>query len=168
MIQKAINHYKLARFSSDTDSTLGLFFRNKQVNLQPGSTGALQFMCYTLEDEHRTVKVPGETRIPAGTYEILLQTAGKMAPRYAEKYDWHKYGMLCLQKVPNFTGIFIHPGETDKHTDGCILTGNWQRQNVTQAGMLKESVEAYKKLYLEIAPILARKERVTIEIVDLA
>ena len=42
------------------------------------------FTCETLEDEYREVKVEGETRIPAGTYEIKLRTEGRMNERYCE------------------------------------------------------------------------------------
>jgi len=161
MTAKAKKNYELVRFSSDTDSTLGLLFRSHAEN-------KIKFLCFSLEDEHRDIKIPGETRVPAGTYEIKLQTAGRMAPRYAEKFPWHKHGMLCLQSVPNFTGIFIHPGETDEHTDGCILVGNWVRQNITKSGMLKESVEAYQRIYEEIAPSLLAGERITLTISDIA
>lgn len=157
-----LNHYLLLRFSSDTHTTLGALFRANTDD------PVRKFICYTLEDRHREVKVPGETRIPAGVYEIKLQTAGRMAPKYAQKYPWHQHGMLCLQEVPNFTGIFIHPGENDKHTEGCILTGDWQRQNVTKAGLLKESMDAYKRLYLQMTAILNVGLRVTIEIQDFA
>ena len=56
---------EVLRISSQKDSTSGILF--DVVN------GKRNFLCYTLEDEQRDVKVWGETRIPAGTYEIKLR-----------------------------------------------------------------------------------------------
>ena len=60
--------YEVLRISSQKDSTSGLLF---EVN-----NGKRTFLCYTLEDEQRDVKVWGETRIPAGTYKLGLRTEG--------------------------------------------------------------------------------------------
>jgi hypothetical protein len=66
------------RYSDGGDSTLGLLFIDGQFN------------GYTLEDEHRDVKVADETRIPAGRYEIKFReaAASKMNQRYQSKYPW--------------------------------------------------------------------------------
>ena len=50
------------RFSSQEDSTSGILFEKTDIKLR--------FLCYTLEDEARVLKVKGETRVPEGTYEI--------------------------------------------------------------------------------------------------
>ena len=55
------------RFVSDDDSTIS------RVNVDG------QFVCFGLEDEYRADKVPGETRIPAGTYRVTLRK-GRRAP----------------------------------------------------------------------------------------
>ena len=54
---------EVQRFSSQSNSTLGMLF---------DVTGTPKFLCYTLEDEFRDVKVSGETRIPSGTYNVTL------------------------------------------------------------------------------------------------
>mgnify|MGYP003122063051 CR=1 FL=1 len=51
---------KVLRFSSQSDSTNGLLFDD--------SDGDMKFLCYTLEDEYRSKKVRGETRVPAGVF----------------------------------------------------------------------------------------------------
>lgn len=152
--------YELLRFSSDTDSTLGAL--HKIVEGNPA------FVCFTLEDEHRDVKVPGETRIPAGRYQIILrEQGGSVNPKYAARFDFHQ-GMLWLQDVPNFTWIYLHCGESDDHTDGCILTGDWARQNVTTAGRLKNSAAAYQRLYLDMLEELLAGKEVWLTIKDYA
>ena len=55
------------RFSSESDSTHGLLFENTSMGKR--------FLCYTLEDEARVLKVRGETRVPAGKYKIELRKA---------------------------------------------------------------------------------------------
>ncbi len=50
---------EVLRFSSQVDSTSGLLFEITDMGRR--------FMCYTLEDERRALKVKGETRVPAGT-----------------------------------------------------------------------------------------------------
>ena len=56
---------EVLRVSSESDSTSGLVF---------DVTNGRKFLCYSLEDEYRSEKVMHETRVPAGTYKILLRT----------------------------------------------------------------------------------------------
>ena len=58
---------EVLRFSSLKDSTNGLLF---------DITEKRTFLCYTLEDEFRSEKIVGETRIPDGEYKIELRTVG--------------------------------------------------------------------------------------------
>lgn len=149
--------YTLQRFSSDTDSTLGILSR-----VTPSKN---QFLAFTLEDEYREVKVMHETRIPAGVYEIRLRAAGGMHARYKKTRPYHK-GMLHLQDVQNFTWIYIHPGCTDDHTSGCLLVANECRENVHQSGRLRDPEPAYERIYKEMANHLQDGDQVFIEIVD--
>lgn len=122
-----------------------------------------EFECYTLEDEHRDVKVAGETRIPAGTYRIKLRgSGGSINPKYAARYPNHK-GMLWLQDVPGFTWIYIHTGNTEEHTDGCILVGDTIRPGDLTIG---QSRAAYERLYDKLVDAAARDD-LTIEIRDM-
>lgn len=75
-----------------------------------------QYWCDTLEDRVRDLtkekKVPGQTAIPAGTYDVVVNISPKfrrLLPR--------------LLNVPHFDGILIHRGNTDKDSAGCILVG---------------------------------------------
>ena len=145
---------KLKRYTDSIDSTGGLLFVN-------GS-----FYCFTCEDQYQTKKVYGETRIPEGTYEIKLRDAGGMNERYKKRYPFHK-GMLHLQGVPNFTWIYIHPGNNDDHTEGCILVGlsSFYFNNETT---ISSSVEAYENLYKELIKHFEHGEKVFIEIIDIS
>lgn len=77
-------------------------------------------LCYVLEDVVRqregepvsAWKVKGETAIPTGRYEIVIDMStrfGKLMPH--------------LLNVPGFDGIRIHPGNTEVDTEGCLLPG---------------------------------------------
>lgn len=135
----------LKRFSGADESTLGLIFVEEK------------FFCYSLEDQFNEPKVPGETRIPPGKYQIMLRTEGGMHQRYGNRFPWHK-GMLWLQDVPDFTFIYLHTGNNDDHSEGCILTGDGQVQNVTERGQVTSSVAAYRRLYEVITEALLQEE----------
>ncbi|MCK5644827.1 MAG: hypothetical protein KAJ19_28770 [Gammaproteobacteria bacterium] len=143
---------KLKRFSGADESTLGLIF------VESG------FFCYSLEDQHNEPKIKGETRIPAGRYQIILRNEGGMVTRYKKRFSWHG-GMLWLQDVPGFTFIYMHVGNKDDDSDGCILTGDGQVQNVTERGQVTSSVAAYRRLYEVITEALLSEE-VWIKIYD--
>jgi len=147
---------ELLRFSSSANSTLGLLFKISDIRA---------FLCYTLEDEHRTRKIKGETRIPAGRYEITLRKEGGMNSRYSQKIKDHK-GMLWLRNVPNFKYIYIHIGNNDNDTSGCILVGDESRQNIDQSGMIRSSMHAYKRVYSEIANHIESGKQCFINIIN--
>lgn len=149
---------EVQRFSSQSNSTLGMLF---DVTERP------IFLCYTLEDEFREVKVSGETRIPSGTYNVTLRTEGGFYERYTEKFgaDFNK-GMLWVRDVPNFEYILIHIGNTDLDSAGCLLVGDSQTQNITKNGFIGSSTDAYKRVYPQIADVLVNGGEVCITYVD--
>ena len=150
---------KVLRFSSQEDSTSGLLF-------EEGDMG-IKFLCYTLEDERRALKVKGETRVPAGTYKIDLRTEGGFHSRYDRKYPGVHIGMLHVLDVPNFEYILIHTGNTDEHTAGCLIVGDSQENNaIISDGFVGKSVNAYKRIYPSIAKAIQQGEEVTIEYID--
>lgn len=144
---------RLVRYWSDGDSTSGVFcIASPQESFQA---------CFAQEDEFRTVKVHGETRIPAGSYRVLLRKEGGFHQRYSAKFgDWHR-GMLHLQDVPGFTWVLIHIGNDDDDTAGCILLGESARRN-----WVGSSTDAYKRLYPPIRDALLRNEEVWIDVID--
>ena len=148
---------EVTRISSQNDSTLGVLF---------DTTSGRKFLGFTIEDEAREVKVQGETRIPAGTYDIQLRTVGGFHQRYGAKYGSLHKGMLHIQNVPGFEYILIHCGNTDDNTEGCLLVGNTSQENLTRSGLIGESVNAYKRIYPPIANALVGGESVSITYVD--
>src|SRR6185369_1457697 len=103
----------LDRFSDNGDSTLGLLFIDNK------------FFSFSLEDEYRKVKVPGETCIPEGLYELKIQkTDTPLTIKHRAAYGpWFKYH-IEITGIPNFQGVYIHSGSDDSHTEGCLLLGD--------------------------------------------
>ena len=150
---------EVLRFSSQTDSTSGLLFEVTDIKRH--------FLCYTLEDERRALKVRGETRVPAGTYKIELRKEGGCHNRYTKKYPGVHRGMLHITDVPNFEYILIHTGNTDEHTAGCLIVGDAQENNIILPdGFVGKSVNAYKRIYPSIAKAIEQGEEVTITYID--
>ena len=150
---------QVLRFSSQADCTHGLLFEITDIGRK--------FLCYTLEDERRALKVKGETRIPAGIYNIELRKEGGFHQRYTKKYSNIHRGMLHITDVPNFEYILIHTGNTDEHTAGCLIVGDSQENNIIlKDGFVGKSVNAYKSIYPSIAKAIEQGKEVTIEYLD--
>ena len=143
---------RIERIVSDSESTIGVLFIDGV------------FQCFTLEDEYRTAKVKGETRIPAGRYRIGLRAEGGLTQKYAARYpDIHR-GMLWLQDVPSFQWIYIHVGNRDEHTEGCILVGD--TASPLHGDMsIGSSINAYRRIYPMLAAA-AENGNLEIEIID--
>lgn len=143
----------LVRYNSKEDFTDGIFLINGE------------FQVHTLEDEGRTKKVYGETRIPDGRRKIQLRTKGGFHQRYLKKFgsDFHK-GMLWIKEVPNFEFVLIHIGNDDDDTAGCLLVG--MSNNADEKGFIGDSTTAYKKIYPPIRDAILRGEEVFINFYD--
>lgn len=111
-----------------------------------------RFECYTVEDQVRIPgqKVPGETAIPAGRYQVLITRSRRFGRDLPE-----------ILNVPGFTGIRIHPGNTKRDTDGCILPGA-----VRTATGVGQSRAAFAQLFEKIEAALDAGGEVWIEISD--
>lgn len=103
------------------------------------------YFCDTLEDPERKIKIPYETCIPEGIYEVILN--------YSKRFQRF---MPLLLKVPHFEGIRIHAGNTAKDTSGCILVGY-----NTVVGRLTESQDTFVELYDRLSNA---KDKIAIEI----
>lgn len=115
------------------------------------------FFCFTLEDGFREQKVPGETRIAHGRYQVIKRTVGKFFTTYFRKFR-HDFA-LELEGVPNFQDVLIHIGNTVIDTRGCVLVG-CQAAYDGHNFILEQSTEAYLDLYRKIVYAFSRKEKV--------
>ncbi|HXC06995.1 MAG TPA: DUF5675 family protein [Bacteroidia bacterium] len=126
---------KLLRKYPGTDCVIGELYINNV------------FECFTCEDVERDVKIPGETAIPRGIYEVVITFSARF-----------KRPLPLLLNVPGYEGIRIHPGNTAADTEGCLLPGKGRTPNsVTQ------STDAFNALYAKIEAATA-KEKIFIEI----
>lgn len=145
---------KSQRVNDNGESTFGLFYID-------GS-----FSGFTLEDEFRTQKKYGETRIPEGIYKVELRTEGGFHERYSKKFPDFHIGMLHILGIPGFKLVLIHIGNRDDDTAGCLLLGDSINNNSIGNGFTGRSTQCYKRIYPIIAKELAKGNEVTIEIKD--
>src|SRR5574337_480152 len=113
--------------------------------------GVLQ--CQTLEDTDRHLeaggtKIYGQTAIPRGTYEVIVD----WSPRFQKN-------MPHVLDVPQFEEIRIHPGNAPEDTEGCILVG--LRRGVD---FIYQSVVAFSLLLPKIEAALDAGDTVTLEV----
>ena len=102
--------------------------------------GKREFLCYTLEDAERPVKIKGQTAIPTGKYTVIVT----MSPRFKKE-------LPLILNVPNFSGVRFHGGNTEQDTEGCPLLGMVRHSNAISncapavalvTKMIKEAKEA--------------------------
>lgn len=107
-----------------------------------------QYFCETLEDVVREVKIKGISAIPEGRYRITMENSPRFGPN-----------TITVNKVPGFTGVRIHAGNTEGDTEGCPLVG----QIRADASILR-SRAALDELKPEILQALQSGELVWLEI----
>ena len=145
---------KLLRYSDNGKSTLGLLFIDGI------------FSAYCLEDEYREIKVKGETRIPEGVYEIDFRKVDSgMTIKYREQFNWFTYHLM-LYDVPGFEYIYIHKGNHQKSTNGCLLIADTANNNKIESGFVGKSTQAFKRIYTQIASELNNGSGVNINVID--
>ena len=109
--------------------------------------------CNTLEDVDRRLenggeKVYGQTCIPRGTYDVVIDYSSRFKKR-----------MPHILNVPQFDGIRIHPGNTDRDTEGCILVG------VTRGDdFIGDSRLAYNELMAAMENALLNNEKIELQV----
>ncbi len=147
--------FDLQRFSDNGNSTLSLLFTEKK------------FECYMLEDEHRKVKVRGETRIDAGVYRLKARKVlTPLTKKYRKRYKWFKYH-IEITGLPRHSSTYMHIGNYEKNTDGCPLFGDAPNNNQVKKGFLGSSTIAMKRFYEKWYPIIEdESNEVYINIMD--
>lgn len=137
----------LQRSALGADSSFGMFY------LDPASNKPT---CFIIEDEHRDVKVQGETRVDAGRYEIIKRVIADpsqgMTGKYRKIYDWFDFHLM-LKDTPRHTYVYIHHGNTEKDTAACLLT-NFNAYMLDGEYEGGRSRDAYKVVYQAIEKML--------------
>lgn len=99
-------------------------------------------------EQIKSIKVPGETAIPKGTYRVTLDV---VSPKFS-KYPF--YMQTCEGKLPRlidvkgYEGVLIHVADGPKRDSllqGCIGIGNLSAEEYLMNGK-KVFVELYNKL----------------------
>lgn len=128
-------------------------FAGRDYTIGRLSVDGMRF-CDTLEDPVRDLtkerKIPGNTAIPAGVYDVVVNVSPKfrrLLPR--------------LLNVPHFEGILIHRGNTAKDTAGCILVGLNKYK-----GMLVDSTAWEQRLVELLRDAQESGDQITIEVID--
>jgi len=110
------------------------------------------FECFTLEDPCRPEKIPGETAIPYGRYQVVITDSPKFGRR-----------LPLLADVPGFSGVRIHPGNTTADTEGCLLVG----EELDGDRLLRSRV-AFDRLFQKLDDAQSMGEGIVIDIVRTA
>lgn len=122
-----------------------------------------RYQCDTLEDKVRDLpnepKVYGETAIPAGTYEIDMNT---VSPRFKDRSWAKKYKGIVprLKNVPYFEGVLIHPLNTPQESFGCIGVGD----NLEKGKILNSQKHYFRLMDRYLIPAKRRNEKIVITI----
>lgn len=99
-------------------------------------------------EEINNKKVYGKTAIPAGRYKVTKY----LSPRF-------KRYLPRIEKVPGYSGVLIHPGNTAEDSLGCILIG---KNDVV--GKVTNSRYWFKKFYAELDKYWKKGEEVWLTI----
>ena len=121
---------------------------------------------YVTEDGFREKKVAGETRIPAGKYQLKIRA--EMTPltkKYRSRFPWFRYH-IELQDVPDFSYVYIHIGNTKDDTEACQIIG---RDGSVQNGEFvnKYSTDMFEEFYKTIYPALEGGVKIWYEVKDI-
>lgn len=135
----------LKRYNFGKKSTLGKLYVDDS------------FFAYTLEDKYREIdgvpvdmwKIAGETAIPKGTYNVIIDYSGHFGRELPHLLD-----------VPGYTGVRIHPGNDDGDTEGCILVGG----TVVNDDFIGNSRATFGHLFDMMEDAYVKAEPITMEI----
>lgn len=114
------------------------------------------FFCHTVEDRVRAkvgmwskiLKVYAETAIPYGRYPVLVTWSNRF-----------KRMLTGVFNVPDFEGIRIHNGSTERSSAGCIIV-SYKRKAI---GVLENDLAAMNDLCKKVE-LAQKSEKIWLEI----
>ena len=115
------------------------------------------FQCYLLEDKIRDTKIPKQTAIPTGNFNLRLNTWGGMNAEYRQKFPKVHKGMIEINGLPNFSYVYIHIGNTYRQTAGCPLCG-FGFELIDGDFQVIRSKDAYQMIYPKLLEVAQSKE----------
>lgn len=139
-------------FPSQPDYTLSEFFIN-EVKRGVG-----------VEDEPRTEKVKGETRIDNGIYPLDMRYSPKFSkcfyrddkgylnPTQTKRFTT-PHELIWVKETPRHEYVLWHWGNSESDSSGCYIVGSYFGNVETKKG-IQRGVLASKMKYLEIYPML--------------
>ena len=147
----------LTRIAKRQTYTIGRLFMIEQVVDEYSTGTAEKYICDTLEPTwrdyaHGAYKVKGKSAIPEGRYAVVIS--------YSPKFKkWLPLLIGDQEFNKQWKGVRIHAGNTEKHTQGCILVG----ENKIE-GRLLNSCNTLNDLKQKIVEARARDEPVWLTI----
>jgi hypothetical protein len=146
-MDKLIKKVDVKRVGDNGETSLGVIYND-----------GIAF-CGSVEDrEQKGDKVRGETRVSNGIYKLGLRKAGRHYEKYVARWgkEWFR-GTPCVYTRINghewildcpdgkmFKYIMVHLGNTDDHTEGCLLP-NYVLDFLNDRG--NRSGDAFKDIY---------------------
>lgn len=109
-MQTELNLLLHRKFMNETSTEGNLYIQNED--------GTYSWFCNTIEDRvraapgqwHKSLKVYSETAIPYGKYQVLVTWSSRF-----------KRTLTAILNVPDFEGIRMHNGTSEKSSAGCII-----------------------------------------------
>lgn len=140
--------------ASTSDSTLSRLWVAEHDALTTRPRG----LCWILEDGPRGVKVPKETRIPAGRFRLKPTRDSKFYQQYRNDPALKLKYILTLEDVPDFSLIRVHPGVDVGDTAGCQLPGIGTGMDANSNFTVARSKEALKRIHKILDPYFIEKK----------
>lgn len=151
------------RYSSSSIDTLGILIDESK-----------QFFSYSCEDEFREKgkKIKAETRIWEGRYKLgIRKEETGLTLKHREDYNkiWKfefTYHIEILN-IPDFIGCYVHVGNHEGHTEGCLLLGDKVNNNIIEKGKIELSNQAVERFYAKYYPLLEQGKEIYINFVNI-
>ena len=111
----------LTRIAKRQTYTIGRLCIQESIIDEYSSGTAEKYFCDTLEPTWRDYqngarKVKGKSAIPEGRYAVVMTYSPKFDKWLPQLIGHHEFNK-------EWKGVRIHAGNTEKHTQGCILVG---------------------------------------------